>query len=71
MVLYTINNWVSQKSLSILQLATIVDFREGYSLFGDPNPRGIRFLICDLGGFGFVRNPDIWQRNTERLEALN
>ena len=40
-------------------------------VFGNPNPPGVRSLICDLCGFGFVRNADIWQRNIERLEGLS
>ena len=50
---------------------SIGDFQRGHSVFGNPNPRGVRSLICDLCGFGFVRNTDIWQRSIERLEGLN
>ena len=50
---------------------TIHDFQGGYVVFGNPNPPGVRSLICDLCGFGFVRNVDIWQRNIERLEGLS
>ena len=50
---------------------TIRDFQEGYQVFGNPNPAGVRSLICDLCGFGFVRNVDILQRNIERLEGLS
>ena len=50
---------------------TIVNFREGYSVFGNPNPRGVRSLIYELCGFGFVRNTDTWERNIERLKGLS
>ena len=50
---------------------TIREFQGGYQVFGNPNPPGVRSLICDLCGFGFVRNVDIWQGNIERLEGLS
>ena len=50
---------------------TIRDFDDGYKVFGNPRPNGVRYLICDQCGFGFVRNTDIWQANRDRLEGLS
>ena len=50
---------------------TVVDFQGGHTVFGNPNPRGVRSLICDLCGFGFVRNLDVLQENIQRLESLS
>jgi len=36
--------------------ASIGEFPQGHSVFGNPNPRGIKSLLCAICGFGFVRD---------------
>ena len=50
---------------------TITEFREGHRVFGNPNPRGVRSLICELCGFIFARNMDTWRESIERLKGLD
>ena len=49
----------------------IVEFPYGHVVFGNPNPRGVKAVICNTCGFGFVRNVDIWQSNVDRLRDLS
>ena len=50
---------------------TILEFREGYRVFGNPNPAGVRSLECNLCGFAFVRNTETWQKSIDGLEGLD
>ena len=49
----------------------IVDFPNGHAVFGDPNPRGVKSVMCNTCGFGFVRNVEIWQSTVGRLKNLS
>ena len=50
---------------------TVSDFPRSHEVFGNPNPPGVRSLMCNLCGFGFVRNMEIWRENLERRESLS
>ena len=50
---------------------TLGAFSGGHSVFGNPNPRGVRSLICKTCGFGFVRNIQMLQENLQRLKQLS
>ena len=50
---------------------TVVDFPQGHVVFGNPNPRGVRALMCNYCGFGFVRNSETLRANLDRLKGLS
>jgi serine/threonine protein kinase len=50
--------------------AQLIDFPQGHSVFGNPNPAGVVSIICRTCGFGFVRNTDYLRQNIERLRNL-
>lgn len=47
------------------------DFSRSHEVFGNPNPPGVRSLMCDLCGFGFVRNMEVLSENLKRRESLS
>ena len=50
---------------------TVVDFRQGYIVFGNPNPPGVKALMCNNCGFSFVRNTETLRDNINRLKGLS
>jgi serine/threonine protein kinase len=49
---------------------SLTDFPQGHAVFGNPNPKGVRSIICSNCGFGFVRNIDYITRSVQRLKGL-
>lgn len=49
---------------------SVREYDKGYLIFGNPNPPGVKSLICDSCGFVFVRNTDVWEQSIERLQGL-
>ena len=47
------------------------EFPQGYVVFGNPNPRGVRSFLCRHCGFGFVRNTETLQNSISRLKGLS
>ena len=45
----------------------ITAFPQGHSVFGNPNPEGVKSLICNFCGFGFVRNVEYLTTNYLRF----
>jgi serine/threonine protein kinase len=49
---------------------SLTNFGAGYMVFGNPNPPGIRSIICSSCGFAFVREANCIRQNVERLRGL-
>lgn len=49
---------------------SIREYDEGYRVFGNPNPPGVASLICDLCGYCFVRQTNVWQSTVDRFRSL-
>ena len=46
-------------------------YREGFKVFGNPNPVGVESVLCSSCGFVFLRDNNVWRKNVERLEGLS
>ena len=49
----------------------LIEFPQGHSVFGNPNPPGVVSLKCDLCGFGFVRDQRVLSQNISRMQNLD
>lgn len=49
---------------------SLMNFPQGHAVFGNPNPEGVRSIICSNCGFGFVRNVNYIRQSIERLKGL-
>ena len=49
----------------------LIDFPQGHSVFGNPNPPGVRSLKCNFCGFGFVRDTDLLLQSIRRMQNLD
>ena len=50
---------------------TTNEYRDGHIVFGNPNPRGVRSLICEICGFIFARNTENLWKNIDQLKTLD
>ena len=51
-------------------LTEVREYRDGYKVFGNPNPPGVVSLICNACGIGFVRDIEKLRKSIERLQSL-
>jgi len=49
---------------------SLTNFAQGHNVFGNPNPPGVRSIICSNCGFGFVRDVNCIRQSIERLKGL-
>ena len=49
----------------------LINFPQGHTVFGNPNPVGVVSTKCDLCGFGFVRDTNILLQNIRRMQNLD
>ena len=50
---------------------SVEEYEDGFRVFGNPNPPGVKSLICDRCGFVFARNTAIWESTVKRLGGLS
>ena len=51
-------------------LKDIREFKDGFKVFGNPNPSGVVSIMCNSCGFGFIRNIEILRESIERVGGL-
>lgn len=49
----------------------VASFEQGYIVFGNPNPRRIESVRCELCGFCFVRDYNVLVKNVDEVRNLN